>query len=101
MEHIIRILGMFVILIPLITYLQYIFTHMRKKSPFDYHIEHIKDHLGNKGVFIAYGTKISFGIAIISLGILMMDYFESLMIFPIFFVFLILYIILKYFDRKY
>ena len=101
MEGLVRILGMVMTIIPFGVLLYYLFTHKRRNSAFDKHLVNVKDNYGNKGVFIAYMTKVSFGIWFTFLGIFLITYFEDSISFSIFFPFLIIYVICKYFDLKF
>ena len=81
-------------------YLHYLFTHIRKTTKFDEHIKRLKENNDKVKIYIAYGNKICFFLATTSLGILMLDYFETIYAFPLFFVSFILFVILAYFDNK-
>lgn len=97
-EIIITLLGMCLTFSAPLMYFYYLLVHVKKKTQFDYHLDIVRDKKGRLGVFIAYTTKILFGIWVTSMGILMSEFFESPLALEVFFISFILYIILKYFD---
>lgn len=100
METIIRILGMLIFLTPIVILLKYLSLKSKGKASFSKHLKIVKNKQGIIGYLIAYATKITFFIALFSLGILLIEYFDSYTSFKIFFFTTILYIFLKYFDLK-
>lgn len=97
-EIIITLLGMCLTFSPPLMYFYYLLVHVKKKTNFDYHLDEVRDKKGSLGVFIAYTTKIFFGIWVTSMGVLMSEFFESSLALELFFISFIIYIILKYFD---
>lgn len=97
-EIIITLLGMCLTFSAPLMYFYYLLVHVKRKTQFDYHLDIVRDKKGRLGVFIAYTTKILFGIWVTSMGILMSEFFESPLALEVFFISFILYIILKYFD---
>ena len=99
-EGIIRILGMCLTFIPIIIYVHYLWTSVREKRPFNYHVDNVRDKKGNFGVFIAYLDKMLFGVSIISLGVFVSSYFTNNLFLEIFIVVFIFYVIVRYIDNK-
>lgn len=99
-EGIISIVGLCITFFPPFMYLNYLLTHVSKKTRFDYHIEIVNEKKGKWGVYFSYFERILFGTLICSLGILMSEFFQNALIFRIFVIVLILYVIVKYFDEK-
>ena len=94
------LLGLCITFLPVIMYVNYILTHVSKKTGFDYHLELVNDKRGRIGVYIAYLERILFGITISSLGVMMSEFFRNELVFQVFVISLILYVIVKYFDEK-
>lgn len=99
-EAVVSVLGICLIFVPGLMYFRYLMVHVKDKTKFDYHLELVNDKKGKSGVFIAYFTKILFGLLLCFLGILMSEFFTNESIFIAFVVTLVLYIILRYFDEK-
>lgn len=99
-EGIVTILGLCITFFPIIMYINYILTHVSKKTRFDYHIELVKDKKGQVGVAFAYFERILFGITICSLGVLMSEFFTNEFVFQLFVISLISYVIVKFIDEK-
>jgi hypothetical protein len=99
-EALITIFGICITFIPVIFFVHYLFTHVKKKTRFDYHIELVKDKKGGFGVFIAYAERILLSALLIVLGIHMSEFFQYEVLTGIFVVLLVLYVIVKYFDVK-
>ncbi len=99
-EGLIVIVGLCISFVPVIIFVHYLFTHIKKKTRFDYHLELVKDKKGTFGVVIAYAERILFATVIISLGILLSEFFQNQIFLNIFIVSLVLFILVKYFDEK-
>jgi len=99
-EALITIIGICITFIPVIFFVHYLFTHVKKKTRFDYHIELVKDKKGGFGVLIAYLERILLSALIIVAGIHMSEFFQLEFLTSIFVVLLVLYAIIKYFDIK-
>ena len=99
-EGIVILLGLCVTFFPVIMYVNYILTHVSKKTRFDYHLELVNDKKGRVGIYIAYLERILFGVTVCSLGVMMSEFFRNEFVFQIFVISLILFIIVKYFDEK-
>lgn len=99
-EGLIVLVGLCITFIPIIMYVKYLFSHIKQKTRFDYHLELVRDKKGQLGVCVAYAERILFGIGICLLGILMSEYFDNEIVFITFVIVLIIYIITKYFDEK-
>ncbi len=100
-EGIVVILGMCLTFVPVVLFVNYLFTHVSKKTKFDYHLELVKDKKGKVGIFVAYLERVLFGIVISSLGIWMSEYFESDLVLQFFILSLAAYIIIWYFNEKF
>ena len=100
MEVLIRIAGMIIFLIPIIILMKYLSLKSKGKANFPKHLKIVKANKGLIGLIVAYCTKIFFIIAILSLGVLLIEYFDSFNSFKIFFFTILLYIFFKYFDIK-
>ncbi len=100
-EGIVVILGMCLTFVPVVLFVNYLFTHVSKKTKFDYHLELVKDKKGKVGVFVAYLERVLFGTVISSLGIWMSEYFESDLVLQFFILSLVAYIIIWYFNEKF
>ena len=98
LEIIITLLGLCLTFSTPLMYFHYLLVHVKKKTAFDYHIDLVRDKKGSIGIFIAYTTKILFGIWVTSMGILLSEFFANQIALELFFISFILYIILKYFD---
>lgn len=99
-EGLIVIVGMCIAFIPAIIFVNYLFTHIKRKTRFDYHLELVKDKKGTFGVIIAYAERILFAITIISLGVLLSEFFQNQLFLNLFIVSLVLFVVAKYFDEK-
>ncbi len=99
-EGIITIIGLCITFSPPIMYLNYLLTHVSKKTRFDYHIDLVNEKKGRLGVYLAYIERILFGTLVCSLGILLSEYFRNEAILKIFVIVFVIYIIVKYFDEK-
>ncbi len=99
-EGFIIILGLCLTFLPVVMYFNYLLTHVSKKTPFDYHLEIVKDKRGTKGVIVAYLERILYGCAIVSFGILLSEYFASESMFAVVVVSSVLYVIVKWIDEK-
>ncbi len=99
-EGIVTIAGLCFTFLPVLIYVNYLLTHVSKKTRFDYHLELVKDKKGRFGIGIAYLERIFFGIVVCFFGILMSEFFANEIVFQILVISLILYVILKYFDEK-
>lgn len=99
-EAIITIFGICITFIPVIFFVHYLFTHIKKKTRFDYHIELVKDKKGTMGVLFAYAERILLSLLFIIGGIHMSEFFQIRELTLVFIIVLILYVIFKYFDVK-
>ena len=99
-EGIIIITGLCLTFFPVYIYFNYLLTHVNKKTPFDYHLDVVKDKKGDFGVFIAYVERILYGIVIICFGILLSEFFRSESMFVSVVVSSLLYIIIKWIDER-
>lgn len=100
MEGFVIVLGMIITIVPVIYYFSYLLRHVNKKTRFDYHIDKVKEKKGIKGVIVAYLTQILLACSVMSMGLLMSNYFDGDFILKIFIITLILFIIVKYFDER-
>ena len=99
-EGLIVIVGLCISVVPLLIFLHYLFTHIKKKTRFDYHLELVKDKKGMFGIVIAYAERILFSTVIISFGLMLSEFFQNKLFLNIFIVSLVLYVLAKYFDEK-
>ena len=99
-EGIIIILGLCLTFLPVLIYFNYLLTHVSKKTPFDYHLEIVKDKKGDFGIVIAYLERILYGIAITSFGILLSEFFKSEAMFASVVVSSVLYVMIRWIDEK-
>lgn len=99
-EGLIIVIGLCVTFLPVLFYVNYLLTHVSKKTRFDYHIEIVRDKAGNLGIGIAYIERILFGSCISLFGITMSEFFTNEFIFNFFVIVLVIYIIVKFFDEK-
>jgi hypothetical protein len=99
-EALITIVGICITFIPVIFFVHYLFTHVKKKTRFDYHIELVKDKKGWFGVFVAYGERILLSSLFIVSGIHMSEFFQIEELTLLLVIIIILYAIFKYFDIK-
>ncbi len=99
-EPLVVILGMIIVLVPVVIFVYYLMSHIKKKMHFDYHLELVKEKKGKFGVCIAYLERMLFGLTIISLGIVLSEFFQNEYFINLFVISLLLYIIVKYFDIK-
>ena len=99
-EALITIFGICITFIPVIFFVHYLFTHVKKKTRFDYHKELVKDRKGSFGVIIAYLERILLSSLFIVGGIHMSEFFQIEELTMTFVILLILYVIVKYFDVK-
>ncbi len=99
-EGVVIVLGLCITFFPVLMYFNYLMTHVSKKTRFDYHLELVEDKKGKLGISIAYLERILFGSCIISLGVMMSEFFTNGGVFRLFIVLFISYIIIKYFDEK-
>ena len=99
-EVIIRLLGMCLTFLPVIIFVHYLLTSVKEKRPFQYHLDNVKDKKGNFGTFIAYLTKILFGVAVTCLGVFVSSYFTNILFGEIFLVTFVFYVLIKYIDVK-
>jgi hypothetical protein len=99
-EGLIVIVGMCIAVIPVIIFVNYLFTHVKRKTRFDYHLELVKDKKGTFGVVLAYAERILFAMTIISLGVLLSEFFQNQFFLNLFVVSLVLFVLAKYFDEK-
>ena len=97
-EALITIIGICITFIPVIFFVHYLFTHVKKKTRFDYHLELVKDKKGTFGVVIAYLERIFLSAIAIVLGIHMSEFFQIEFLTILLVVIIILYAIFKYFD---
>ena len=100
LEGIIVILGLCLTFLPVVLYVNYLLSRVSKTTPFDTHLEIVKDKKGDFGVAIAYLERILYGTAIVSFGILLSEYFNSESMFVVVVLSSILYVIVKYIDEK-
>lgn len=99
-EGLIIIIGLCITFLPVLFYVNYLLTHVSKKTRFDYHLEIVNDKVGKMGVILAYSERILFGCCICLLGISMSEFFTNNVIFHLFVIVLIAYVIVKFFDEK-
>ena len=99
-EALITIFGICITFIPVVFFVHYLFTHVKKKTRFDYHIELVKDRKGMFGSFIAYSERILLSALFIVGGIHMSEFFQIEELTTIFIILVVLYVIVKYFDIK-
>lgn len=99
-EAIVTILGLCITFLPVLLYLNYLLTHVSRKTRFDYHLELVRDKKGTFGVVLAYAERIIFGMFVCSLGILMSEFFHNEYVFVSWVILLVLYVIVKFFDEK-
>lgn len=99
-EALIIILGICITFIPIIFFVHYLFTHVKKKTRFDYHIELVRDKKGWFGVFVAYGERILLSSLFIVAGIHMSEFFQIEGLNILFVFLIVIYSIFKFFDIK-
>jgi hypothetical protein len=99
-EPLVVIIGMVLVLIPVVIFVHYLMLHIKKKMHFDYHLELVREKKGNFGVCIAYLERMLFAMTIISLGVVLSEFFQNEYAINFFVISLLLYIIVKYFDIK-
>ncbi len=99
-EGFIIILGLCLTFFPVVIYFNYLLTHVSKKTPFDYHLDVVRDKKGRFGIAIAYLERILYGTAIVSFGILLSEYFRSEAMFAVVVISSVLYVIVKWIDEK-
>lgn len=99
-EALITIIGIIITFIPVAFFVHFLFTRVKRKTRFDYHLELVKDRKGNFGVFIAYGERILLSLLFIVLGIHMSEFFQIEALTIIIVILIVLYSIFKYFDVK-
>ena len=99
-EGLIVVVGLCIAVIPLIIFVHYLFTHIKRKTRFDYHLELVKDKKGTFGVVMAYGERIIFSTVVISFGLMLSEFFQNKVFLDIFIISLVMYILVKYFDEK-
>lgn len=99
-EALITLVGICITFIPVIFFVHYLFTHVKKKTKFDYHIELVRDKKGVFGIFIAYGERILLSSLFIVAGIHMSEFFQIEELTILLVILIILYAIFKYFDIK-
>lgn len=99
-EGFIVILGLCLTFLPVFIYFNYLLTHVSKKTPFDIHLEIVRDKKGDFGVIIAYIERILYGTSIVSFGILLSEYFNSESMFATVVISSVLYVIVKWLDEK-
>ena len=100
LEGFIIILGLCITFFPVFIYFNYLLTHVSKKTEFDYHLDLVRDKKGDFGVAVAYVERILYGVAIVSFGILLSEYFKSEEMFAVVVISAILYVIVKWIDEK-
>ena len=88
-EGLIVIVGLCISFVPVIIFVHYLFTHIKRKTRFDYHLELVKDKKGTFGVVMAYAERVLFASTIISLGILLSEFFQNQIFLNIFIVSLV------------
>ena len=99
-EALIVIFGLCIIFLPIGIFVSFLFKRVKNKTRFDYHLELVKDRKGTFGVVIAYLERILFGATIMTFGFDLSNYFQVPIFLKLFIIFLVLYIIVKYFDKK-
>ena len=99
-EPIIVILGMVLVFVPIVIFVYYLMSHIKRKMHFDYHLELVREKKGTFGVIIAYLERMLFALTIISLGVVLSEFFQNEYVINLFVISLLLYIIVKYFDIR-
>ena len=99
-EAIIRLFGMCLTFLPVIIFVHFLLASVKSKRPFQYHIDNVKDKKGNFGVFIAYLSKILFGVSVTCLGVFVSSYFTNTIFGEIFLIGFVFYVLIKYIDIK-
>lgn len=99
-EALITIIGICITFIPVVFFVHYLFTRVKKKTRFDYHLELVKDKKGSLGVFVAYMERILLSSLFIIGGIHMSEFFQIEDLTIVFVFLLVIYIAFKYFDVK-
>lgn len=99
-EGFIIILGLCLTFLPVFMYFNYLLTHVNKKTPFDHHLDIVRDKKGQFGVIIAYLERILYGAALVSFGILFSEYFNNEAVFAVVIISSVLYVIVRWIDEK-
>ena len=94
------VLGLCLIFAPLLIVAAYFITKGKKKYVFDKHVALVKANKGTLGVIVAYLDKLFLGSSMVSLGFLMSEELDNDYALKILVISLVLYIIVRYFDKK-
>ncbi len=99
-DGIITISGLIIVFFPLFYFINYLLKHIKRKTPFDCHLEIVEEKKRKYGVFIAYIERILLGSTVISFGLWMSEVFKKELFLILFVLSVIGYTVIKYLDEK-